>query len=433
MINYTTYGLNTDLVISFTSSFGIDGYSSFNYTYGPYQCGTTQGRNSDCSFAWICSSNDESGLILLDEFYQQYPVTGLTRVKQSFYQDTLLSRKTFKFNVRKTRTGQVSPDVVLVSKRNDVFDLNGIFIKSEISEFTYDLYGNAILAVENVTDNFSMNVSRVTTSNYRNTLGTWFIGEKLYQSVINTQQSSGTTESKWVVREDFFEWSPTSRLLLKQRSQPNDPVGLEETFEYDRFGNIVLNRQSAIASNETRRRTMIYDSNGLNMIAVNNSLQQQKTYVYDAADNLVRHVDLNGQETLYTYDAFSRKIRVDFAEQTTIWSYEWDLGQTALPNSVYRVRSTIDGTIEQTVFYDALNRQIRKVKHGFSGEPICEDSEYNRMGSLVKKSLPYKAGREPPRYIKFEYDSMMREVRRVEDFVNGNTIKTEFQGLKVTF
>ena len=425
--NYTTFGLNTDIVVSFTCANGIGGSTTFNYKYGSYQCGTVQGRTGDCSFAWIRTENEDTGMIFVEEYYQQYPLAGVARDKRSYLKEKLIGKKTFHFVVR-NRTGQLSRDIVLVSKRNDHYDINGYFLKSEISEYAYDTYGNSILIAENVTDN-AVNISRVSTFQYRNTLASWYLGEKFYQSVVNIQQSSAGV-FKSAVREMFFEWNQANRLMSKQTSDRGDPVGIEETFQYNRFGNVIQNAQRDLITNQIRHRAMTYDSFGLNMIKVNNSLQQQQNYAYDVADNLLEHTDLNGQKTFYKYDMFNRKIQTSYLDKTTSWSYKWDLPQS-VPNSVYYITSTIDSTIEETIYYDVFNRQVRKVKQGFNSEPIYEDSAYNQFGSLVQKSLPYKTGRELPKYITFEYDSMMREVRRVENFANGEIITNQFVGLKV--
>lgn len=447
--NYTTFGLNTDVVISTMSSDGLGGFSTFTYDYGPLQCGTVQGR-LDCSFAWIRTTSD-TGLVIVDEFYQTYPLTGMTRFKStyetvslsgyfSFSALSLVNMKQYNF-VARYQYGSTNPtDIVLAEKITYQYelkhDMSDIFtpanlLKAEISEYTYDTYGNVIKAVENVTDN-KVTYSRVTTSNYRNTPASWFIGEKLYQSVINMQK---TSSSEWVsspLREENYEWNQANRLISKVTSQPNDPVGIEETFQYNQFGNVIFNAQRAIATSETRNRTMVYDTNGLNMLSVKNCLQQQQSYSYDVADNLLQHTNLNGQQTVYTYDSFNRKIKTVYLGKTTTWSYTWD-SPPSLSNSVYIITSVIGDTITEAIYYDAFNRPIRKAKQSFGGQMIYEDSVYNRMGSLVQRSLPYQSDRESPRNILFQYDSMLREVRRVENFTKGITITTQFNGTKVIF
>jgi hypothetical protein len=44
-------------------------------------------------------------------------------------------------------------EVLVHKKKADIFDLNGIYLKTETSEQFYDDFGNMYKSVENITDN----------------------------------------------------------------------------------------------------------------------------------------------------------------------------------------------------------------------------------------------------------------------------------------
>ena len=88
--NYRTFGLNPDVVRFFTSSNGIAGKSIIEYQYGYYTCSRTQGRNA-CSFSSIKYRNIDSQISFIDEYFYEYPLTGLIKSKKSFINNTLLT------------------------------------------------------------------------------------------------------------------------------------------------------------------------------------------------------------------------------------------------------------------------------------------------------------------------------------------------------
>ena len=74
----------------------------------------------------------------------------------------------------------------LQQKTNDVYDLNGIYLKKETAEYQYDDYGNIYKSVENISNSNTV-YSNTKSYQYRNNEAIWFIGELLNKKELTTQ------------------------------------------------------------------------------------------------------------------------------------------------------------------------------------------------------------------------------------------------------
>ncbi len=411
---YTNYGLNLDTVTSYSSSNGIGGNNIINYQYGPMKCGTVK---QDCAHSWIKSINQNDRVTIIDDFYQEYPLTGIVKRKRSFHNDIILIYdKSYNYIIKKSNLTNMVLEVLLQNKKVDVFDLNGVYLKTEISEQFYDDFGNIYKSVENITNN-KVNYSRVSIFQYRVSKTDWCISELLSKIESNFVQNENGNISFYQLREEYYEYNRTTRLMIKKTYQPNDDVGLEETYNYDKFGNNILKVQKALKSLEIRKKYFEYDLNGVNIIARKNDLLHQETYKYDLNDNVIELSDINKYVSTNSYDQFGRKLKENEAQgRVKTWIYEWDTPSTLL-NSVYKITSVVDNTIKKTTYYDSLNRVIRISTIGLNGELMCQDSFYDSSGQLVKQSTPYRLYSEIPKYTVFEYDILYREVNKTELFV----------------
>ena len=425
--SFTEYGLNREIVNSLVSSNGIGGYSTINYEYGPIKCGTVK---QDCTFSWIRSINRDDGIILIDDYYQEYPRNGIVKRKRSYSNDKLIYDKTFEYIVKKSNFNNMVLEVLLQTKKVDVFDLNGIYLKSETSEQFYDNFGNIYKSVENITNN-QVTYSHTNIFQYRINKSEWWISELLSKIQSRFLKNENGSINFYPMKEEYYEYNRTIRLISKKTYQPNDNVGLEETYSYDTFGNNILIVQKALKTLEIRKKYFEYDLNGVNIIVRKNDLLHQETYKYDLNDNVIELSDINKLVSSYSYDQFGRKLRETEAQgRLKTWSYEWDTPSTLL-NSVYKITNVIDNTIKKTTYYDSLNRVIRISTIGLNGELICEDSFYDSSSQLVKQSMPYKLYTEIPKYKVFEYDILYREVNKTEVYEKGISISTEYYPNKI--
>ena len=140
---------------------------------------------------------------------------------------------------------------------------------------------------------------------------------------------------------------------------------------------------------------------------------------YRARDGRVRETTLPTQVRARTaYDAFGRGIRTDTF--TVSGSTETPLGQSvhtawnlcagascpgadigsggvridnpgspAETYAAYRITTVQNGSPTRVVWHDLLHREIKSAVRGFDGTFVATLSEYDRMGALAKKSVPF--------------------------------------------
>ena len=75
--------------------------------------------------------------------------------------------------------------------------------------------------------------------------------------------------------------------------------------------------------------------------------------------------------------------------------------------TAYYTWKRISGEKPVKVFFDAAGRELRTVTYGLHGETIYQDTEYNSMGLVKCKSLPYYPG-ETKQWTSYYYDGLLR-------------------------
>jgi YD repeat-containing protein len=192
---------------------------------------------------------------------------------------------------------------------------------------------------------------------------------------------------------------------------------------------------------EDRAATTGWDSSGRFATTRSNALSHAETLDYDPAfGGVIKHIDANGQKTVWEYDAFGRKklekrgySRPDADDYTdyTIWTYERCADISGGCNSVegvaaayvvtatVRSSSAVGGGAEQQIapitktYYDVLNRPIRiesqALGDGTEVKTVYRDTVYDTRGNLWKVSQPYFAG-GTSKWTEVLYDNLGRKV-----------------------
>ncbi len=266
--DYQTSALNPDVVKFYSSSNSIGSKSTVEYHYGHYICSRLQGRNA-CAFSSIKYKNLDSSIYFIEEYFHEYPLTGLVKSKKTFTNNITLSNKYYNYAVKKSRYTTLTTIVyiyyVSISKNsNYFFDLTGTFLKSEFNLYNYDSFGNIFSKTENITDN-KFNFSKTTLYEYKysiENLKSWYLTQLEYkQEIFLTQYEDGSIISKSL--SQTFLYDSNRRLLLQ--SEKN---GLEQSYIYDQFGNIITLHNKDISTLEIRTRRYLYDRNGINVMCI---------------------------------------------------------------------------------------------------------------------------------------------------------------------
>ena len=434
--DFKRFGLNMDIVSMLSTSDGLGGFTSIEYQYGNNLCNKIP-RMSDCSFDWIKYKASDSKLYFMDEYFLNFPLTGLVKSKKSYLNEILISSNAYNYSVinntdAKFTGGKGIIEILQTSIYNYFYDNNGVFLKAEISQFKHDFFGNIVFLVENVTNSI-MNYSKVTSYTYNKSvfnLNNWNLAQLDSQTEYFLLQTN--TKSENSIREQRFEYNLNTRLLSKKTYLPNSLIGLEQSFVYNQFGNINALTDKDLGTMETRTKQFNYDSNGLNILSSINALGQKKMYSYDLQDNIVKSTDPNGISNVYTYSSIGNKIfeSINGFSNVSI-NFAWDFSTV---NSIYSITKQTDGGQKIKTIYDSLNRVIRTAKSGYNSDIIFEDTIYDKNGLVRQKSMPYKAYVSEPYFVTIEYDELMREIKKTEPGKSNdqfNFFMTQYSGLNV--
>lgn len=199
---------------------------------------------------------------------------------------------------------------------------------------------------------------------------------------------------------------------------------------YDAYGNIVCKRDArgntstitydgsytfpvetatppvAGKPNGLKTRTEYY---GVDGIATDTGLYGQVKRVIDVDNNIYAATE---------YDTFGRKVKVTAPNLTSIttWYYS-PLGTVGTQH----VREDAPGGISTWTYFDGFGRTIIAKRTGPSTKTIATQTVYNTTGTVLKNSLPYFDGIEPPRWTYYKYDA----VARAKEAMNPDTTKVQ--------
>jgi len=174
----------------------------------------------------------------------------------------------------------------------------GNYLKTELTTTTYDSWGNAFYTIENITDKVNTNFSKVTSLVFNYTvanLNNWYLAQTISKTETLTTQSlkdPSKIDSKTISQTFVYDF--WQRILKRKTYLPSSQyIGYVQTFDYDRFGNVVNTSTQDSTTMEVRSKCVVYDSNGINVIMAQNEMGQRTLYTYDLRDFVLTQTDPN--------------------------------------------------------------------------------------------------------------------------------------------
>lgn len=152
--------------------------------------------------------------------------------------------------------------------------------------------------------------------------------------------------------------------------------------------------------------------------------ETETTWTSLAHGEVIRHIGPNGKETVSKYDGLGRLISTtSHLGVTQETAYRWT-NQNPL-NTVYSItkqtRALATDPVgledDNTVYYDALNREIRTETRTLDGRHVIKETFYDSRGLIAKANRPYLAFTTPVWHC-FTYDEIGRI--KTEDFPGAN-------------
>ena len=458
---------------------GFDGEYITDYTYAGARI-DVHGRGF-LGFRVFESFDRQTNILAIEQVAQDFPLTGMVQSTETYYMpdpedfesaqllgmvtntlgfdgwESIGGVRYFPYIAESTAESWELIDgeatslphsvVTTISRFDNQPDTIAQLTPDDPSEFPGDLsWGNLRKMVVDYGDGYTM----TTVNEYHlehSYTDDWLLG-RLKKTVVT--HSNGNPGDD-IVRTSEFGYDSSTGLLEWEEVEPdhvpsgNDlPLDLRTTYERDGFGNI---KKTIISSNDpnigwtTGEHTFVTEDKGRWARFTENTLQHEEERRYDPRfGGVTKLVGPNNLPTEWIYDEFGRvekKIGTDGIEVTTV--REWDSTSITHPEdstldqqAFYRVIVTQAGGDSATApppvttYYDRLGRTIRTETLGGSGQLLCEDTFYNRLGRLDRVSESYYEG-DTIYYIVTEYDELGRQ--SVVTAPDGTITEHRYEGL----
>lgn len=246
----------------------------------------------------------------------------------------------------------------------------------------------------------------------------------------------GIARADTKVRVSSFEYD-ASGLLVKEVVEPDLPNDcLQTTYAYDGYGNKTgaTTATCAGASGDTlssagapRATTTTYGADGRFPVSSTNAIGHSETRAFDTRFGTVTSIlGPNGLTTSWEYDGFGRKTRETRSDGTyTTWAYRLCSAADAACPAPIGGAASVWVAVEQSYsqagvasapqkrqYHDALNRVVRMQTTGFdgagAGATLVQDTEYDSLGRVARKSQLYALAGGNPNWTTFTYDVLGR-------------------------
>jgi RHS repeat-associated protein len=232
-------------------------------------------------------------------------------------------------------------------------------------------------------------------------------------------------------RTSSFAYDSASGLLTQEVVEPNQSTyRLETDYLLDAYGNKTQVTVSGIDI-ATRSSSAAYDAQGRFVVSATNALNRSESWQYDPRfGKPTSHTGPNGLTTTWSYDGFGRKILEVRPDGTqTAWAYLLDDG-------AYRIQATplaADGVTQigpqGTVYFDNLDREVKRETQGFDGSTIAASTQYDSIGRVQLKSRPYFSATDT-QWAAYTYDALGRVL--TETMPDSSVTQHAYHGLVTT-
>lgn len=248
----------------------------------------------------------------------------------------------------------------------------------------------------------------------------YYIGFLYEQSVITHRTG---TES---ITERMLIPSHSSMLPGIKQYFINGNLIENNVYQYDEHGNLISHRVTPYESSVAQVTNYNYDSYG-RLVKKTDPMGLTNEYAFDNKGRVSSFRDKRNNVTTYAYDSFGRDTLTVYPDGTkkTV-KYAWS---TDREGELYSITTSETGQPAETVYYDALNREMRRGTVRFDGSVIYVDKVYNSVSNLSKESLPYKTG-SASLWNVYTYDKHDRVTAYTQ--ASGNTTTYSYNGTKVT-
>jgi YD repeat-containing protein len=281
---------------------------------------------------------------------------------------------------------------------------------------------------------------RTATKSYSPNTTVWILGlpssEVIYQGIGTTNQ---------VARTDFYydqvidcntastNQTPTKGDLTRTVRWLSGGTSPATQMAYDSYGNLICAKDPN--GNTT---TLTYDTSSTFQKVITNALGHQTMTQYYGVDGVTADTGLygqvksvtnsNGEVTTTTYDVFGRKSQITYPN-TLVKTFNYpcttSTGCTPDATNVFgnvgsQYTKESGGGVSSWVYFDGLGRTITEKTTGPGTSIVRVDTDYNNLGQLSHKTLPYFDGGASNGSVTYSYD----EIGRTKQITNADNSRT---------
>ena len=400
-------------------------------------------------FRWIEAKDGTTGVLTSTEYRQDFPYIGQVSASSRFLaNETVLNAtentwSTRSLNAGKTKFPYVSQNVAQSHELEN--GPNNDPVKTVTTTRAYDSYGNpTTITVRTVGAGGTF--TKTTTNTYTNNTTRWHLG-RLTCAKVRSQAPGQTTRT----RASGFGYSTTTGLLIKEVVEPRtgDVTGCVSTvggsgitlitaYAHDGFGNRttvtlsgpgITTRATTTAWGERTTGTTVL-ANGRFAVTVTNALGHVENRWYSGKHGrMTRLTGPNSLTTTWLYDNFgrqTRETRADGTQTNTAYGLCSTSGAGCPTGAVLKATTTRTGAPTTVRYVERRGLKVRTRTQGFNGTAIYEDTGYDNLGRVIRRSRPYFTG-STARWRNLSYDKLGRLKRETRP--NGSRTDLFYDGL----
>ncbi len=259
--------------------------------------------------------------------------------------------------------------------------------------YSYDDYGNP-LSISNFGENGVSGDEKYEIYQYAYNTSEWIMDEPYSHHLIGFD-SQILRRTKYYYDGLSYGAAPHKGLLTKKEETLEGGTNPFTYYSYDSYGNLInttdpLNRTTKFIYNITDS-TFTFPEKTIN------ALNHTTTSLYDlGTGNLLSTTDSNGFTTNYSYDNFSRLIKIikpydSPIYPSTLYEYEFDGIAPEKIKVVQREENATNNTYDSISFYDGRGNLIQTRSEAENNQSIIQDTFYDSSFRVQRKSNPYFA------------------------------------------
>ncbi|WP_419494855.1 SpvB/TcaC N-terminal domain-containing protein [Chryseobacterium bernardetii] len=346
----------------------------------------------------------------------------------------LLSFKQYQYKIDKLLNGNVVTTVTDADKPKIVLAVNPYittskdFLKNVKTVHTVEEYDNLYLpkkSVTNVNDGFSIIRSELEYYPPNITPGNnYSIGKpKIKTDIVQAYGDTKSTKEEYIYEDN---------LLKSFKTWNRDNTGyLQETYEYDGFGNITQKVTTNSVDSQTQTLKTEYDPKGRFAVKKTDNLGLETHISYNDQGQIEKQTDPLGNTLSNTYDNWG-KLLTSKTNLTGITTYQYERDNNS---NIIVIQYDPDGDITKK-FTNRFGQEYRTSTKAFGqGQFISQDARYDVLGRKTFESEPYFEGQNPSLWNALKYDdtifpTKITSISLVNSFDLGGTIHS-FLGKKI--